>query len=652
MTREIRREDYRPPAVGVEHVDLRFDIRERTTVTAEMRLRRLGPGPLLLDGRGFELLGLELDGRVLGPGDYGRDETQLRLDWAGETGLLKVTTRLDPERNDSMEGLYRSGPMLCTQCEAHGFSRITYYPDRPDVLARFSVRLEAERTRFPVLLANGNCIEQGDAGGGRHFARWEDPFPKPCYLFALVAGDLACVEDRFVTASGRAVQLRFYVDRGNEDRVGHAIESLKHAMRWDEQAYGLEYDLDVYMVVAARDFNMGAMENKGLNLFNAAYVLASPETATDADFENVESVIGHEYFHNWTGNRVTCRDWFQLSLKEGLTVFREQQFSAAMGSAAARRLREVRMLRARQFPEDAGPLAHPVRPEGYVEVNNFYTATVYEKGAELIRMIQAVVGADAFAEGVRAYLRRHDGQAATIEDFLAAHEQASGRSLEGFRRWYAQAGTPRLEVRDDYDSARGEYVLSLRQRTPSAPGLPVPIPIRFALRDAHGRSVEAQTDSPLLQAPDLIVLDQAEAEVRFRVTGQPVPSLLRGFSAPVLLDYPWTDAQLALLLRHDDDAFVRWEAGQQLMQRAVRERLNGAAQGPARTALLASSAHLAAQGLDDHALLAELLRLPSPAELLELLAPCEPLQVADAHEALRLDLARALTGPLSVWAQW
>jgi len=653
------RSDYRPPDYRIGQVHLAFDIRDTTTVTADFEVQRsetaAPDAPLVLDGRDLELLAIEIDGAAVAPQRYERTATGLRVDGVPQGFRLKLVTRLDPERNTALEGLYRSGPMLCTQCEAHGFSRMTCYPDRPDVLARFRVRIEAERGRFPVLLANGNLVGQGDAGGGRHFAVWEDPFPKPCYLFALVAGDLACVEDHYVTGSGRRVALRFFVDRGNEGRVPHAMASLKHAMRWDEQAYGLEYDLDTYMVVAARDFNMGAMENKGLNLFNAAYVLASPETATDADYENVEAVIGHEYFHNWTGNRVTCRDWFQLSLKEGLTVFREQQFSAAQGSAGARRIREVRALRARQFPEDAGPLAHPVRPESYVEVNNFYTTTVYEKGAEVIRMLQTVVGAEAFATGVRDYVRKHDGGAATIEDFIAAQERAGGRPLDGFRRWYSQAGTPMVEVTDEFIPAQKTYVLRLRQSTPPTPGqpdkAPVPIPIRFRLLDARGRAITARSSAPALRGDDLLVLEEAATEIRFECDEPPTPSLLRGFSAPVQLRYPYADDQLALLLLEDDDPLVRWEAAQELMRRSLHQALAGAG-GGSRGTLLAALARVAARPADDALVLAELLRMPSEAEMLEEAAPADPAQVAAFHDSLRRDIARALTGPLSVWAQW
>ncbi len=658
VSTEVRRQDYREPDYRVERVDLDFDIRERTTVTATLQIRRAdaaaSQAPLILDGRGFDLLSLDLDGRQLSGTDYSRDEEHLRLDAPPSGFTLRIVTRLDPDANASLEGFYRSGAMLCTQCEARGFSRITYFPDRPDVLSLFRVRLEADATRYPVLLSNGNCLEQGAAEDGRHFALWEDPHPKPCYLFAVVAGDLACVEGQHRTASGREVALRFYVDHGNQARVPHALASLKRAMSWDESVYGLEYDLDVYMVVAAREFNMGAMENKGLNLFNARYVLASPETATDADFEAVEAVIAHEYFHNWTGNRVTCRDWFQLSLKEGLTVFRDQSFSADMNGAAVHRIAEVRQLRTFQFTEDAGPMAHSVRPDSYVEINNFYTATVYEKGAEIVRMIQTLLGREVFIRGVQEYLRRHDGSAATIEDFLAAHESVSGRNLDGFRRWYSQAGTPVVTATDDYDAHSGTYRLHLRQSTPPTPKaatkLPLTIPIRLALRDGHGRSLDLAAQPPLMPTGELLVLEEESATL---VLGdqpmRPTPSFLLGFSAPVHLQYAYSADQLVNLLLHEDDGFARWEAGQRLLLNAFFEHLTGTPAHDSR-ALISAFQMLAARPVEDRALLAELLRLPSESYLASQVQPLDAQRLTSARDALRLRVAQSLTGPLSVWA--
>ncbi|HSH14377.1 MAG TPA: aminopeptidase N, partial [Desulfurivibrionaceae bacterium] len=460
--------------------------------------------------------------------------------------MLELKTRLNPEDNTRLEGLYRSGSMLCTQCEAEGFRSITWFIDRPDVLSRYEVTIVGAPDRYPVMLANGNLVEQGERPGGRRFVRWQDPFPKPSYLFALVAGNLVEVSDSFVTASGRRVALQFFVESHNRDKCGHALASLQKAMAWDEARYGLEYDLDQYMVVAADDFNMGAMENKGLNVFNSRYVLASPATATDNDYESIEAVIAHEYFHNWTGNRVTCRDWFQLSLKEGLTVFRDQEFTADMTSAAVKRIADVTALRSRQFPEDGGPLAHPVRPSTYIEINNFYTVTVYEKGAELVRMLQTLVGREAFREGLRRYLTRHDGQAATVEDFVRAIGEAGGRDLNQFLKWYSQAGTPLLKVSTLHDPITNTLLIAMRQSCPDTPDQtckePFHIPVRVGLLDRQGRELALQPicGAKLNGDPGLLELRQ-EAEI-FRFGGiseLPVLSLLRDFSAPVRLEYEY-----------------------------------------------------------------------------------------------------------------
>ncbi|HHC71820.1 MAG TPA: aminopeptidase N, partial [Thiotrichales bacterium] len=459
--------DYTPPAHRVERIDLEFDLDEEATrVFSRLEVVRNGAGdpPLELFGAGLETLSLVLDGRPLSDRDYRVEGERLVVSRVPRRFTLEVETRIAPAANTSLEGLYLSGGNFCTQCEAEGFRKITWFPDRPDVMARYTTTLRADRNRYPVLLSNGNRVAGGELEDGRHWARWEDPFPKPSYLFALVAGDLACIEDRFVTRSGREVALRIYVEHENRDRCAHAMESLKKAMRWDEERFGLEYDLDIYMIVAVNDFNMGAMENKGLNLFNSRYVLASPETATDADYQGIEGVIAHEYFHNWTGNRVTCRDWFQLSLKEGLTVYRDQEFSADQGSRAVKRIQDVRMLRSRQFPEDAGPMAHPVRPESFVEISNFYTATVYEKGAEVVRMYETLLGREGFRRGMDLYFERHDGQAVTTDDFRAAMADANGADLDQFRCWYEQPGTPELEVEGHYDAAARSYTLQVSQR--------------------------------------------------------------------------------------------------------------------------------------------------------------------------------------------
>lgn len=656
----ILRSDYRASDFLLDRIELSVSIEALTTVEAWLHLRRNPEAdpvaPLVLDGREIELLSIELDGRPVAAADYRVETGRLVLPSVPDTFVLRTLTRNDPEKNTALEGWYRSGPMLCTQCEAQGFSRITYALDRPDVLSRFRVRLEADRARYPVLLANGNCVDSGRAGDLRHYAVWEDPHPKPCYLFAMVAGDLACVEGRHRTPSGRDVALRFYVDRGNENRVDHAMESLRKAMQWDESVYGLEYDLDVYMVVAARDFNMGAMENKGLNLFNARFVLASPQTATDVDYDGVESVIAHEYFHNWTGNRVTCRDWFQLSLKEGLTVYRDQCFSADLGSRDVTRIEHVRTLRALQFPEDAGPTAHPVRPDAYAEVNNLYTATVYEKGAEILRMLASVIGEDRFVAGIGHYLRLHDGTAATVEDLLASLEVVSGRKLDGFRRWYSQSGTPSVEITDDYDASKGRYRLRLRQHTTpthdQSQKTPLPIPLRFSLRDADGQPIPLTAQPPLMPRPDLILLESAEAELSFdNIESRPTPAFLHGFSAPVKLSYAYTPDALSALVLYEEDGFLRWEAAQRLMLDALFERMDGEA-GEHSRMLLHTLQLLAASPPSDKALLAELLRLPAESELAAQIEPLDPQRVTRARDGLRHSIAQALTGPLSVWAAW
>ena len=656
----IHRSDYRAPDFLLDQTSLEVDIGALTQVRARLQIRRAPTADpaaaLVLNGRELELVSLLLDGQVLDPSRYSRGDETLRVEGVPDAFELEVVTRIDPERNTALEGWYRSGPMLCTQCEPQGFSRITYSLDRPDVLSRYRVRLEADKSRYPVLLANGDCVDRGDCGDHRHYTVWEDPHPKPSYLFAMVAGRLSRVEAAHVTASGRQVALHFYVDPGNEERAGHAIHSLQKAMCWDEAVYGLEYDLDTYMVVAARDFNMGAMENKGLNLFNARYVLASPSTATDDDYDGIESVIAHEYFHNWTGNRVTCRDWFQLSLKEGLTVFRDQCFSADQGSAEVTRIRQVAMLRTLQFPEDAGPMAHPVRPDSYVEVNNLYTATVYEKGAEILRMIHTLVGAETFVRGVRRYLADHDGGAATVEDLLSALETESGQALDGFRRWYSQSGTPRLSVEDHFDATAQRYQLQLKQHTPPNGGqtekAPLPIPIRFSARSVEGAAMALSSTHPAMLSPDMILFDQAQLDLVFEgVEQRPVPALLHGFSAPVEIDHPRPAPELAMLLLNEPDGFLRWEAVQRLFRDALAELMAGEG-GPVLDTLLRALQALSAQPPEDKALLAELLRLPTAPACAAMFNPLDPLALAAARSELQLRMARALTGPFSVWVQW
>ncbi len=580
--RAIHLADYRPPTYRVEHIDLHFELDADTTeVRTKLWLRRhpeqaSHPAPLVLNGCQLELIALSLDGERVSPDAYTVDDESLTLHDVPETAArngfeLAIHTRIHPGANTALEGLYASSDMLCTQCEAQGFRRITYFPDRPDVMAIYTITLVADRERYPVLLSNGNPIEQRELGNGRHLARWHDPCPKPSYLFALVAGRLAHTEDHFTTASGRDVQLRIYVDEQHLGQCAHAMTSLKQAMRWDELSYDREYDLDVFNIVAVGDFNMGAMENKGLNIFNSACVLASPETATDADHASVQGIIGHEYFHNWSGNRVTCRDWFQLSLKEGFTVFRDQQFSADMNSAAVKRIQDVDILRTHQFAQDAGPMAHPVRPTHYIEISNFYTVTVYNKGAEVVRMLYQLLGPSGFRHGTDLYFTRHDAQAVTTDDFVCAMEDANAIDLGQFRRWYEQAGTPVVHVSDDYNAATRCYTLHLRQSCPPTPGQtdkqPFHIPIAMALLDPEGKPVPLRLDTEETATGNERVLALSATEQHFcfqDVAQPPIPSLLRGFSAPVKLDLPRDDATLAFLLAHETDAFNRWDAGQQL----------------------------------------------------------------------------------------
>ena len=637
----VWRKDYRPPAWWVDTVDLRFVIGEHTRVHSRLVLCRNptagGSEDLWLDGRQLTLESLAVDGEPVAPEAMELTPEGLWLRGVPDKFELTVVTEIDPDHNDSMEGLYRSGAMLCTQCEARGFSRITYFPDRPDVMARYTVRLEADRERYPVLLSNGNPGARGELDDGRHFAEWEDPFPKPCYLFAVVAGDLARVSDHHDTPSGRRVALDFYVDHGAEGQVGHAIESLKQAMRWDEQTYGLECDLDLYQVVAARDFNMGAMENKGLNLFNARFVLASEETATDADREQIRAVVAHEYFHNWTGNRVTCRDWFQLSLKEGLTVFREQQFCEAMGSPAVERIRQVRLMREAQFAEDEGPLSHAVRPESYQEINNFYTLTVYEKGAELIRMMQTLAGAEGFNRGVRRYLRDNDGRAAAIEDLVEAIEEEAGVDLSGVLAWYERAGTPRLRVR----RVNGEHGLRLRfERADDAEvDDPRVMPVRIrALPTADGELPETQI-VPVRGVAYRHDLDlPADAPVTVGL----------GFSAPVRLEQDLDPSQWAQALAREPDPVARWDAMRALLAGAYRETLAGSP-GDWTGNWQQAMQSLVPLGDSDPALLAELLAVPDTRALSADDAQIDPLASDDARESLLGGMAQYLDGAIAEW---
>jgi aminopeptidase N len=577
--RTVFLKDYVPPAWRVTRVELDFRLDPACTrVRARMSLARTGAGdrPLMLHGQDLTLLALSVDGRPLPAGAWRQEGEQLWVQDLPDRCELTVETEIHPDRNTALEGLYVSGGNFCTQCEAEGFRRITWFPDRPDVMAEYRVRMEADKAACPVLLSNGNLVDSGDLPEGRHYAVWHDPFPKPSYLFALVAGDLACQEGHFVTRSGREVALRIYVQHHNLDKCDHAMRSLIKAMRWDEDTFGREYDLDNYMIVAVDDFNMGAMENKGLNIFNSKYVLARPDTATDDDFVAIESVIAHEYFHNWSGNRVTCRDWFQLSLKEGLTVFRDQEFTADQSLRTVKRIDDVQRLRSLQFPEDAGPMAHPVRPQSYMEINNFYTMTVYEKGAEVVRMIQTLLGRDGFRRGLDLYFERHDGQAVTTDDFLRAMEDAAARDLSRFRRWYDQAGTPVLNVSGEYDAGAQRFRLTVRQSCRPTPGqaekLPLHIPLAMALLDSAGREIPLRLEGEASASGGERVLELTAPDHVFvfeEVHEAPVPSLLRDFSAPVNLRYPYTDEELAFLMARDTDEFNRWEAGQQYAVRVL-----------------------------------------------------------------------------------
>ena len=654
----IYRKDYTPPDYLVDTIDLRFELGEETTRVHSLLSVRAqydtaqGMRPLRLDGHRLSLKGLSLDGTPLTGDRYTVGKESLTITAVPAAFTLEVTTEIRPQDNTFLEGLYRSNGMFCTQCEAEGFRAITYFPDRPDVLSVYTVTIVADRSKYPLLLANGNLLESGELPDGRSFAVWHDPFPKPCYLFALVAGDLVCTEGNFTTCSGRVVTLRIYVQEKNRDKCGHALRSLQKAMRWDEEKFGREYDLDLFMIVAVDDFNMGAMENKGLNIFNSRYVLASPETATDEDFQAIEEVVGHEYFHNWTGNRVTCRDWFQLSLKEGLTIFRDQEFSADMESRGVKRISDVRLLRTHQFAEDGGPMAHPVRPDAYMEINNFYTMTVYHKGSEVIRMMHTMLGAAAFRKGTDLYFQRHDGQAVTVEDFVRAMEDASGKDLKQFRLWYEQAGTPRLDSGGSFDQNSGTFTLTVRQECPPTPGQadkkPFHIPLAIGLLDRNGRELPCTLVGETASGPTNRVLEVTTAEKIFAFTGlseEPIPALLRTFSAPVRLSYPYRHDDLVLLMAHEKDPFCRWEAGQQL---AVQLILGLVADLQSGRDLQLNSGFVTAfrasltSGEKDRAFLAEALTLPSESYLAEMMTVVDPTAIHQARQFVRRGLAGQL----------
>jgi len=648
LPQPIRLTDYRPPAYLIDEVHLDFDLAPNATrVKARLTLRRNGEHtePLALDGVRLKPVSFAIDGRALEASEYEVGEEQLTIASVPAAFVLETEVEIDPENNKALEGLYMSAGRFCTQCESEGFRKITWYPDRPDVLARFTVRMEANKRAYPRLLSNGNLMQSGDLAGGRHFAVWNDPFPKPSYLFALVAGELDELADSLVTMSGRTVELRIYVDPGMAPRALYAMDALKRSMRWDEETYGREYDLDLFMIVAVRDFNFGAMENKGLNIFNSSLVLADPETATDFDYERIEGVVAHEYFHNWTGNRITCRDWFQLCLKEGLTVFRDHSFSADMRGQAVQRIKEVKALRARQFAEDAGPMAHPVRPSSYLKIENFYTATIYDKGSEVIRMLRILIGAEMFRKGMDLYFERWDGHATTVEAFIQCFADAAGRDLTDFFAWYEQAGTPAIDIETAYDEATKTLELKLSQATLPTPGQPtkrpLPTPLAIGLLDADGRvqtfrapGGEAAVDETV------IVLDEASRTVRLEgVERPPVLSALRGFSAPVKLttDSPARDRYV--LLAGDPDLFNRWEAGQDLARDLILARAAGSPDEVAEERF----ANAVGRGLDDQsadaAFKALLLSLPSESDLAQAVSPVDPAAIHEAREALRARLA-------------
>ena len=644
MSKTVRYlKDYQTPAYRILETDLHFDIAEPQTVVKSrltVEPQRVGE-PLVLDGSA-KLLSVKINGAAA---DYVLEgETLTIAGVPSERFTVEVETEILPTENKSLMGLYASGGNLFTQCEPEGFRKITFYIDRPDVMSKFTTTIVADKKRYPVLLSNGNKIDGGEFSDDRHWVKWEDPFAKPSYLFALVAGDLAVTEDRFTTMSGRNVKIEFYTTEADKPKVGFAVESLKNAMKWDETRFGLEYDLDIFMVVAVGDFNMGAMENKGLNIFNTKFVLADSRTATDTDFEGIESVVGHEYFHNWTGNRVTCRDWFQLSLKEGLTVFRDQEFSGDRASRAVRRIENIRLLRQHQFPEDAGPTAHPVRPASYEEMNNFYTMTVYEKGAEVVRMYHTLLGEEGFQKGMKLYFQRHDGQAVTCDDFRAAMADANGINLDQFALWYSQAGTPVLEAEGRLKN--NVFELTIKQTVPPTPDMadkqPMMIPVKIGLLNRNGEAVAFDYQGK--RATEAVLL-LTEAEQTFPlegVTEAVVPSLLRGFSAPVHLNYPYSDDDLLLLLAHDSDAFTRWEAAQTLYRRAVAANLAALSDGvelPKHEKLLAAVEKVISDDLLDNAFKALLLGVPSEAELWDGAENIDPLRYHQAREALLDTLA-------------
>lgn len=650
--------DYVAPDFKVSAIDLRFDLTPGLTrVSSELVLQRQGVADclLILDGEMLRLISIAINGCALESEDYELTPHSLTVLQCPDQATVTIVTECEPNTNTELSGLYISNATFCTQCEAEGFRRITYFPDRPDVLTVFTVTLQANKTDYPVLLSNGNLLEQGTSKDDTHWARWHDPHPKPSYLFALVAGDLDIIEDTFTTASGKQVSLYLYAQQHNIDRCDHAMHSLKNAMRWDQQVYGREYDLDRFMIVAVDDFNMGAMENKGLNIFNSKYVLANPDTATDTDYQDIEGVIGHEYFHNWSGNRVTCRDWFQLSLKEGFTVFRDQEFSADMGSRGVKRIQDVNVLRTHQFREDAGPMAHPVRPESYQQINNFYTVTVYNKGAEVVRMLHTLMGEPGFRAGTDLYFKRHDGQAVTTDDFIRAMEDANQTKLDQFQRWYQQAGTPTVKIDTNYNPQKQRLELTLEQSCPATPGqtdkLPFHIPLRVALLSPTGKPMAVTLDGGnAQQAEHVLEMTLARQQFVFNRVSEPVVlSVGRGFSAPIKINFARAPHELDFLIKHDDDPYSRWQAGQ---QRALDLILNGIEDYRAGHAVVLAADYIEGMRVlleSDHkdmAVLAEAMKLPTPTYIGEFCDTIDPIAIDDVRFDFQAQLATALSTEL------
>ena len=655
--------DYLVPDYLVDNVALYFDLgRAETTVRSVLSMRRnpLGQGgDCVLDGEKLTLKSIKIDGRELQGNEYLRTDKALLISKVPEQFDLEIEVLIHPDKNTALEGLYHSGRLLCTQCEAEGFRRITYYPDRPDIMAVFTVSIEAEKADWPIMLSNGNLEQKGQLENGRHWVSWHDPHPKPSYLFALVAGDLHIQKDSFVTTSGRKVALEIYVDVENSHKCDHALMSLKQAMKWDEERYGREYDLDIFMIVAVNDFNMGAMENKGLNIFNSACVLASPETATDRDYYRIQSIVGHEYFHNWSGNRVTCRDWFQLSLKEGFTVLRDQQFSADMNSAAVQRIEDVNQLRSMQFSEDAGPMSHPVRPASFIEISNFYTVTIYEKGAEVVGMIKTIVGDIGFRKGTDLYFDRHDGQAVTTDDFVKAIEDANRVDLTQFKRWYSQAGTPQLNIATEYDSTGQCYTLTINQHCEATPGQrhkeAFHIPVALGLLDKKGNIIQMQLDgeaaSNVSETRILSVKESKQQFVFINVPSEPVLSFLRGFSAPVKVNLPRTNKELTFLMANDSDSFCQWDAGQQLLINVLLQLAEKTSKGSALslpTELVEQFGKLLKRGLSSPALAAKMLELPSENYLAGQKKPADVDAIHIARSYMKRELALSLKEDFSI----